>query len=159
MRYDEVQPWTAALVAGVPSLDGIPVVLDDGDFTRSAEYEAALAPKTTGPSGVCITVMKPETVGLVEQMPVKGVLLLKVIVPVVVDENVSLNRGTGGFNKTAEYVVHELMVNLVGKGDSNWAPEGRLHLSSTPIMNVGKYEGIWRVVLMLQIHLPVTPQG
>ena len=154
MRLDELQAWLAAQIAALPELAGIPVLQDDGDFAGLAGREAALRASTVPGEkrGLAVTVIMPETAGVADQD--RSTAALDVLLVLVVEENVPVNRGAGGFGKPAPRVVQDLMDGLLGK-----TPPGTfcpLSLAQDPVLNFGKVNGVLRMALVFQYQHVVT---
>lgn len=138
----------AGQIMAIPGLSGVPVLLDDGNFATLAGREEAMRASTVPGEkrGLVLTVIMPETAGVTAQD--RSTVSLNVLLVVVVEENVTVNRGGGGFQWSAPRVVEALVQGLLGR-----SPVGRfcpLALGEDPVINLGKSNGVLRMALVFR---------
>lgn len=141
-----------ALVAGLAGTS-IPILMDDGTFGLSPAHEGLLG----GSPGCVVTIWQIEGDSLLAITDRKsGECRIKVFLPVVVEENPTVNRGNGT-DKTSEEMVRLVMEALQGKPTANYNHE-RFMLDDPPFRNMGKVDGIQRWVVQFTIENDVFPK-
>ncbi len=148
MNLWEIQPAVKAALAMHASLAGVPVLLDDGAYDRTPGREAALKG-----AGVVMIVWQIASFGIPASAR-DGVAAHLVYVPVVIEENVERNRH-GGLGLPWERLLQCGLEALSG----HRAPGTQFQLYDPAWQNLGKIDGINRVVLNVLCTAYVKPVG
>lgn len=146
----DVQGSLVALLQATTELAGVTVIADDGTFPKTPGYESAL--KTKGLVVVVYRIDAERTV----YASANGVTEMAILVPVVVDENVKVNRTQGGTNISADRVIQRVLEGVCGKPASG-LPFGTFYANTPPFKNFGVVNGIWRMVANIAINIQITP--
>lgn len=154
MNLEEIQSYIAGRISAHPSivLSGAVVIEDDGTYPKNLERSAALS---EGGKGLAITVWQIDGENIIDSTvngPTKG----EVYVPVVVEENVSICRASGGANLPIEKAVRYVMEAVVGR-PANAVGNQRASLMEQPFKNFGKIAGVNRIVVNVSFPFFIQP--
>lgn len=147
MKLSAVQPSVQALLERHPKLAGVPVVLDDG--TGEANKDRVQALKTRG---LCLLVWRVESGGIVDASKT-GAVLQDLAIYVFTEENVPVCRAEGGLNLRHEDATEYVMEALSG---ARVGPD-RIILDDTPFDNLGKVNGVNRMLVNARTQLTTQP--
>ncbi len=127
--------------------DGV-VLDDDGTYPKTPLREQLLAEK-----GLAVIVWEPESDGLIDTAR-NGTAVQGIYVPIVVEENVKVNRSTGTTMAAlkALMVVQAAISGLKAPGSNEvFLPD------DTPFQNLGKINGINRIVAFFTLKQAIIP--
>jgi hypothetical protein len=148
MNLWEIQPQLVALLTASPLLAGVPVMADDGTYPKTPSREASLASK-----GLCIVVGQVESSGL-RGRNANGFVVLDVYVPVLVEENATVNREqTGGTGIVIEDAVLRVVKALVAKPQPGTPTSFKLH--QPPFNNLGTVNGLQQMLVNVGCAIPL----
>lgn len=146
MNIEDVQPWVATLLAGQADLAEVPILQDDGTYPKTPGREAALTGK-----GLVLVVWQIESDHLVDQTP-KGAAIESVLVPVVIEENLAVNRAPGGTGVPAMKALRLVREALVGRRSE---PSTILVPADPPFRNFGTVNGVHRIAVFFAVDLDI----
>lgn len=154
MNLEEIQSYIADRISAHPSIvaSGAVVIQDDGTYPKNPERAVALS---DGGKGVAITIWQVDGESVIDASlngPTKG----EVYVPVVVEENVSISRASGGANLPIEKAVRYVMEAVVGR-PANALGNQRASLMEQPFKNFGKIAGVNRIVVNVSFPFFIQP--
>ena len=152
MNLWEIQSFVGNLLSASPKLAGVPVLKDDGTYPKTPEREKALNEK-----GLLLIVWEIESDGLADQS-ITGVAAHDIYVPVVIEENVKINRAEGGTGIEATQALQFVLEACSGKPRPS-LPNRGLVLMDPPFRNFGKINGINRMVVNFSLRAFVAPQS
>jgi hypothetical protein len=150
MNLWEIQPFIVGLLQASTKLQNAVVLADDGTYPKTPEREKALREK-----GLCLIVWQIESGGLNDHTSA-GPASHDVYVPVVIEENVTLNRSDNGTQIIAEKALQYVLEICVGKPKSP-LPNRSLVPMDPPFKNFGTVNGIQRIVANLMIRANIIP--
>lgn len=150
MNLWEIQSFIVGLLKSSALLSKAVVLADDGTYPKTPEREAALRD-----CGLCLIVWQIESEGLHDASP-PGPSSHDVYVPVVIEENVSVNRSDKGTGIVAEQALQYVLAACVGQPKSA-LPNRSLLPMDPPFKNFGKVNGVNRLVANLSIRAHIKP--
>jgi len=147
MTLYEIQSTAAQLLQAHAPLANATIVTDDGGYPNIPAREKALRE-----SGLVLIVWPIESDGLTEMDPRLGFALHDVQQYIVVEENVSVNRGQNGTGIIAEKAVQHIFEALIGKPkETPFLP------ADPPFKNFGKIQGVNKWLAALRVRLGISP--
>jgi hypothetical protein len=139
MNLWDVQPWVKSLVIAHPQLAAVDVLEDDGTYPKTPERERILSEK-----GLVLVIWEIESDGLAD-FARGGTLLHDLYVPVLVEENVKVNRTTSGRQMPALQALQYVLAAGSGRKPAPTSPFV-LQPMDPPFKNFGKVNGVNRLV-------------
>jgi hypothetical protein len=146
----EVQPWVAELVSASPALPDDIILQDDGTYPKTPQREELLRTK-----GLVLIVWQIESEGLGD-VSAAGLAKHDLYVPVVVEENVKVNRAAGGTGIVAEKALQYVLSACTGKRPSATSTEVLLPMDP-PFKNFGTVNGVRRIVANFVLGTTIKP--
>lgn len=154
MNLEDIQPFVLNRLATAPSLAAIQaagcILQDDGTYPKTPAREQKLSEK-----GLVLIVWEINSEGLLD-VSQSGFVSHEIYVPVVVEENVKVNRATGGLQMPAAKALRLVLESLSGQRPSSHSPEVFLPLDP-PFNNFGKVNGINRLLANLILKTTLSP--
>lgn len=139
---------------------GTPVLIDDGTYPKVDGREEYL--RTVG---LCIVVTPANAVGLIDQGK-SGAASFDMGFHVIVEENVTVNRGTTGTGVVCEKAAGIVMEGLCGRPNvsapnspNTDAPFQPFRLDDPPLVNFGTTGGLRQTVINFLVRCFVTPKN
>ncbi|MFM8357365.1 MAG: hypothetical protein ACKOET_02295, partial [Verrucomicrobiota bacterium] len=83
--------------------------------------------------------------------------LVEVYVPVIVEENVTVNRSADGTGIIAERAMRHVMEAVLGRPDPRVAGQRAFELMDPPFRNFGLVGGVQRLVVNFTLQTPIVP--
>lgn len=151
MNLWEIQPFVLDLLKASPRLQTAVVLADDGTYPKTPERERALRD-----CGLCLIVWQIESDGL-RDTSANGLASHDVYVPVVIEENVTVNRSEKGTRIIAEQALQYVFETCVGKPKPAM-PHRAIVLLDPPFKNFGTVNGIQRIVANLSLRSHINPK-
>ena len=152
MNLWEIQPFVENLLKAAPKLAGVPILKDDGTYPKTPEREKALSQK-----GLVLIVWEIESDGLADSSTT-GLAAHDIYVPVVIEENVKVNRAEEGTKIEAVQALQYVLEACAGKPRLS-PPNRGLVVMDPPFRNFGKINGINRIVTNFSLRAFVSPQS
>lgn len=140
MNIEDIQPLVASWIAEIPELSGVTILEDDGTYPKMPPRESALRTK-----GLCVTVSQVQSEGTVDVSD-SGVCSHTVWIGVAIEENVTINRNTGGTLQPAEKILRLILDKVSGQPRNSTVPSRSILPASPPFNNLGLQGGVLRVV-------------
>lgn len=154
MKLEDVQQLFVAWLEAEPELGAaaVHVMASDGSYPALPEREAALAGTLPGKAkGLVLIVFEPKASDTVDTTAT-GQAAFDILVHVLVEENVSLNRGAGGSGISAEKACRLTMSALCGKRTfTNRNDTVRLY--SVPFRHFGTVDGLRGIAANFDLRL------
>lgn len=153
MNLWQIQSTLVTLLQAKPQFSGITVLADDGTYPKTPNREAALQGK-----GLVLIVWQIESDGLIDASKT-GVASHVIYCPVVIEENVKINRAAGGSLIEAEKALTYVWEAVLGRPlqSSQVAPVRQFHLLDPPFKNFGRLNGINRIVANFALVQTISP--
>jgi len=126
------------------------VLADDGTYPKTPDRERALRE-----NGLCLIVWQIESDGL-QDTSVTGLSSHDVYVPVVIEENVKVNRAETGTKIVAEQALQYVLETCAGRPRPS-LPNRSLVPMDPPFKNFGTVNGIQRLIANLSIRAHIVP--
>lgn len=108
-HIDTVQSALVAALQAYAPLANVPIVAEDGSYPKLPAYETAI-----NLQGLVIIVWEPTGEPLHQESRQGAPVILKNYIPVVVHENVAVNRAAGGTNIKMQTAVKHVIQCLHG---------------------------------------------
>lgn len=156
MNLWEIQPWVKGLIQANASLSaaGVTVLEDDGTYPKTPGKEDALATK-----GLVIIVWDIMSDGL-NDVAQTGFASHDIHVPVVIEENVKVNRAAGGSQIVATKALQLVLESVSGKRPtmpaSRKSPAVILPMDP-PFNNFGVINGLRKIVVNFGLNTTLIP--
>jgi hypothetical protein len=150
LNLADIQPFVVSLLKASVPLQAAVVLADDGTYPKTPDREKALRD-----TGLCLVVWQIESNGL-EDHTSSGFASHSVYVPVVIEENVTVNRSDRGTKIIAEQALQYVLEACVGKPKSP-LPKRSLTPMDPPFKNFGTANGIQRIVANLTLRTNINP--
>ena len=151
MNLEAIQAYVAARLSAAASLAGVPVAQEDGTYPKTPAREEHLRTK-----GLMLLVWQIEPGSVVDSSPT-GAAVVEVYVPVIVEENVKVNRAAGGTGIHAEQAVRHVIQAVTGRPDPRVGANRGFELLDPWFRNFGCTGGVQRFVVNLSIQITLTP--
>lgn len=151
MNLEQVQAYLVQRLQGAAALSGVPVLTEDGTYPKTPQREDALRTQ-----GLALIVWQIEPGSVVDSSPT-GAAVVEVYVPVIVEENVKVNRAAGGTQIPAEAAVRHVIQAATGRPDPRTAGNKAFELMDPWMRNFGCVGGVQRFVVNLVLPLTLTP--
>lgn len=152
MNLHLIQPFVANLLKTAPSLAAVHaagcIMEDDGTYPKTPTREAKLSTK-----GLVLIVWEIQSEGLID-VSQTGLAAHEIYVPVVVEENVKVNRAASGLNIPATQALQFALQAVSGKRPSS--SEVFLPMDP-PFHNFGKVNGVNRLLANFVLNTTVVP--
>jgi hypothetical protein len=149
MNLWEIQPFIVGLLKENVLFQKAVVLADDGTYPKTPEREKALRD-----CGLCLIVWQIESEGL-QDTSATGLSSHDVYVPVIIEENVTVNRSNKGTKIIAEQALQYVLATCVGRPKS--APNRCILPLDPPFKNFGTVNGIQRIVANLSMRAHIVP--
>lgn len=150
MNLWEIQPFVAGRLTASSTLTGIDVLQDDGTYPKTPLREEKLQTK-----GLVLIVWEIDSEGLVD-VAQTGFGVHDIYVPVVVEENVKVNRSDTGTKIPALKALQFTLTAVSGQRSSPASRHVFLPMDP-PFKNFGKVNGINRLVANFVLRTNITP--
>ena len=152
MNIELIQAWVKSLLDANAALTAALAVklADDGTYPKTPLREDGLNGK-----GLVLTVWEPDAEQLLN-IATTGTAAQEIYVPVLVEENVSVNRAANGTQMTALEALRHVQSALSGKRPSANSPFVLLPIEP-PFKNFGKINGVNRIVVNFSITSTISP--
>ena len=146
MNIEDIQTWVNSLLNASAALTaaGVVKLMDDGSAKRE-EREAGLKAH-----GLVITTWEIDAHGLVDSSKAGGAVQT-IYVPILVEENVKVNRAAGGTGMVALAAVRHVQAACKGKRSAPASPFVLLPMEP-PFKNFGRINGVNQIVVNFAIN-------
>lgn len=154
MNLVQIQPLfyntLKAYAPFAPFLASEIVLKDDGTYPKTPGREAALQGK-----GLCITVWDILPDGVADAARA-GATIVEIYVPVVIEENVKINRSASGTQIEGAQALQHCLEAMVGQPRST-PGQLKVRLYDPPFQNFGTINGVRRIVANFCLPIPIMP--
>jgi hypothetical protein len=150
MNLWEIQPKLVELLQASPLLQGITILADDGTYPKTPQRESAVQKK-----GLVLIVWSVEGGGVVHASA-NGFGIESIASPVVIEENVAVNRATGGTGIVLEQAIQYVRSAIIGQFKPG-APYDTFRLSSPSFHQLGVVNGTRRAAVLVHTLQPIKP--
>lgn len=153
MNLEDIQATMVGWLKAVTEFATVPIITDDGTYPKIPAREAALRSP-----GLCLIVSQVQSDGIVD-VSAKGLAVQRVYLGVAIEENVQVNRATGGTLIPAEKALRLVQGAITGQPRTGVPNESFLP-SEEPFTNLGVQAGLRRIVVNfthVAVILPSVP--
>lgn len=151
MKIEDIQQYLVDRLSSFPALDGVPVLPEDGTFPKTPSREESLRSK-----GLLLIVWQIEPGGVIDTSAT-GAAVVEVYVPVIVEENVRVNRSDSGTGIVAERAMRHVISAVTGNPNPREG-SGRTFVLMDPwFRNMGCQGGVQRFIINLVIPVTLIP--